>query len=112
MKPRYEQIEIAIMLDSNEDAFMVNSEKFGTIYFLKLEDQSALDKSIKWREVTHKKWKKNTGASIECGYAVIYQDPSGSFHLDAIFDTHSQFKQKLIRFRRWWSNRDIWEEVG
>jgi hypothetical protein len=111
MKPRYEQIEVAIMLDSNEDAFMVNSEKFGTIYFLRLDDKKILSERGKWSEVMRGKWKKNTGACIECGYAVIYQDPSGPFHLDAIFEAQSQFKQKLIRFRRWWSGGDIWEEV-
>ena len=111
MKLEYKNIELAVMLDSNENAFMVSSEEFGNIYFLKLEDKSTLDKSIKWREVTHEKWKKNTGACIECGYAVIYQDPSGPFYLDAIFEVQSQFKQKLIRFRRWWANRDTWEEL-
>ena len=110
MKPRYGNMEIAIMLDSNENAFKVHSEKFGKIYFLRLADKGALDKSIEWREVTHEKWKKNTGASIECGYAVIYKASTGSLHLDAIFDIHSQFKQKLIRFRRWWANADKWEE--
>ena len=108
MKPRYKDMEIAIMLDSNENAFKVDSEKFGNIYFLKLEDKNALDKSIKWREVTHEKWKKNTGASIECGYAVIYRDPTGALYLDAIFEIQSQFEQKLIRFRRLWGT---WGEL-
>ena len=101
MKPRYEDMEIAIMLDSNETAFMVDSEKFGKIYFLKLVNENFPSKDGKWEEATHEKWKRNTNACIECGYAVIYKDPEGTSHLDAIFETQSQFKRKLIRFHRW-----------
>lgn len=111
MKLEYKNIELAVMLDSNENAFMVSSERFGDIYFLRLDDKNFPGKDGKWREVIHKKWKNNTGACIECGYAVIYQDQTGPFRLDAIFETQSRFKQKLIRFRRWWSSGDIWEEL-
>ena len=106
MKPNYKDMEIAVVLDSNKNAFMVDSEHLGNIYFLKLDRKGFPNSEGKWKEVSCPKWNLHSAALIEFGYAILFRTKSnGLFELDVIFYESSMQKEKLVRFTKMPGNK-------